>query len=46
MKTRFSRVGLVGRYEDPLVADSASVFAAHLLSRGLEVKSIETEFTQ
>lgn len=37
MKTRFSRIGLVGRYEDALVADSATVFASHLLSRGLEV---------
>jgi NAD+ kinase len=37
MDTRFSRIGLVGRYEDALVADSMSIFAAHLLGKGIEV---------
>lgn len=37
MDNRFSRIGLVGWREDARVADSISLLAAHLLSRGLEV---------
>jgi len=37
MKTRFERIGLVGRFEDARVADSMSGFASHLLGRGLMV---------
>jgi NAD+ kinase len=37
MASRFSSIGLVGRYEDARVADSMSAFAEHLLARGLAV---------
>jgi NAD+ kinase len=37
MTRRFSRIGLIGRYHDPRVVESATVFARHLLDRGLEV---------
>jgi len=41
MDRRFSRIGLVGRYEDARVADSMSQFAAHLLARGLAVLVVQ-----
>lgn len=37
MTSHFSRIGLVGWYEDPRVADSLLVLAQHLVSRGLRV---------
>ena len=37
MSTRFTRIGLIGRYHDALVVESASVFARHVLSRGLDI---------
>lgn len=37
MSARFTRIGLVGRFEDAHVADSMGSFARALLARGLEV---------
>jgi NAD+ kinase len=37
MSARFTRIGLVGRFEDARVADSMDAFARALLARGLQV---------
>lgn len=37
MSARFTRIGLVGRFEDARVADSMDLFARSLLARGLQV---------